>query len=72
VYTLAFTSKTGKRRVLLVNKRNRTFEVSVAGAAGGEVDYVDQTTALQPPSNAKLSSDTLKLEGFSVSVITLP
>jgi hypothetical protein len=56
---------------LLINKRNRTFEVSVAGSAGGQVYYVDQTTAFQPPANAKLNSDTFSLGRFSVAVVTL-
>jgi hypothetical protein len=56
VYTLAFVSHDGKRRVLLINKRNRTFDVS----------------AFHPPASAKLGSDTLKLGGFSVTVVTLP
>jgi hypothetical protein len=72
VYTLASVSHDGKRRVLLINKRNRTFGVSVAGSAGGQVSYVDQTTAFQPPANAKLNSDTFNLGGFSVTVVTLP
>jgi len=72
VYTLAFLTPAGKRRVLLVNKRNRTFEVSVVGASGGQVEYVDQTTSFQPPASTKLSSDTVELAGFSVAVVTLP
>jgi hypothetical protein len=57
---------------LLVNKRNRSFDVSVVGASGGQVDCVDQTTGFQPPASMKLSSDTVKLSGFSVAVVTLP
>jgi hypothetical protein len=72
VYTLGFVCRNGKRRVLLVNKRDRTFEVSVAGSAGGQIDYVDQRTAFQPPANAKLGNDTVRLGGFSVAVVTLP
>jgi hypothetical protein len=72
IYTLAFATHDGKRRVLLVNKRDRTFDVSVVGASGGQVDYVDQTTGFQPPASAKLTSDTVKLAGFSVAVVTLP
>jgi len=72
VYSLAFATHDGKRRVLLVNKRDRTFDASVAGASGGQVDYVDQTSGFQPPASAKLSSDTVKLAGFSVAVVTLP
>jgi hypothetical protein len=72
VYTIALMTREGKKRVLLVNKRNREFEVSVTGANGGQEDYVDQTTGFQPPGTAKLSSDTVKLEGYSVAVVTLP
>jgi hypothetical protein len=69
---LAFTTHDGKKRVLLVNKRDRTFEITVTGATGGQEDYVDQTTGFQPPASAKLSSDNLKLAGYSVAVVTLP
>jgi hypothetical protein len=72
VYTLACATHDGKRRVLLVNKRDRTFDVSVAGATGGQVDYVDQTTGFQPPATTKLNGDSFELAGFSVAVVTLP
>lgn len=72
VYSLAFATRDGKRKVLLVNKRDRTFEVSVAGATGGREDYVDQTTGFQPPASKKLESDTVKLNGLAVKVVTLP
>lgn len=72
VYSLAFSTRDGKRRVLLVNKRDRAFEVSISGATGGKEDYVDQTTAFQPPASKKLESDTVKLSGLAVKVVTLP
>jgi hypothetical protein len=72
IYTLAFATHDGKRRVLLVNKRDRTFDVSVVGASGGQVDYVDQTTGFQPPASTRLTADSVKLAGYSVSVVTLP
>jgi len=72
VYTLAFVTHDGKRRVLLVNKRDRTFQISIAGAGGGQVDCVDQTTGFQPPATIRLTTDSLKLGGFSVAVVTLP
>ena len=72
LYSLAFVAKNGKRRVLLVNKRDRTFDVSVAGSAGGQVNYVDQTTAFNPPATAKLNTDIVKLAGYSVAVVALP
>jgi Glycosyl hydrolases family 39 len=72
VYYLAFVTRDGKRRVLLVNKRDRKFEVTVAGANGGQTEYVDQTTGFRPPATAKLNSETLSLGGYSVAVVTLP
>lgn len=72
VYPLGFATQDGKKRVLLVNKRDRAFDVTVTGATGGRLDYVDQTTSFNPPATMKLSSDALKLGGYSVAVVTLP
>ena len=62
----------GKRRILLVNKRDRPFDISIAGAIGGQEEHVDQITAFDPPSSAKLTGDTVRLNGLSVTVVTLP
>lgn len=72
VYTLAFATHDGKRRLLLVNKRNRSFQVAVTGAAGGKVESVDPTTGFNPPGTARLNGETFTLQGFSVAVVTLP
>jgi len=72
VYTLAFATHDGKRRLLFVNKRNRSFDIVVAGATGGKVDYVDQTTGFKPPQTAALIADSFKLQGFSVAIVTFP
>ncbi|HKU25312.1 MAG TPA: hypothetical protein VJQ54_07555 [Candidatus Sulfotelmatobacter sp.] len=72
LYSLAFFTRDGKKRVLLVNKRDRTFDVSVARSAGGQVQYVDQTTGFSPPAIATLRTDVIKLTGFSVAVVALP
>jgi hypothetical protein len=72
VYSLAFVTHDGKHRVLLVNKRDRKFDVTVAGASGGQLEYVDQTTGFRPPAMTKLTGDTTSLGGYSVAVVTLP
>jgi len=72
VYTLAFATPGGQRRVLLINKRNRSFQVAVAGAAGGKVDYVDQTTGFNEPGTAGLNGESFELQGFSVAIVTFP
>ncbi|PYT74578.1 MAG: glycosyl hydrolase family 39, partial [Acidobacteria bacterium] len=72
VYSLAFVTRDGKKRVLLVNKRDRTFDMAIPGATGGQIEYVDQTTGFQPPSTAKLGAELTKLNGYSVAVVTFP
>ena len=72
VYAMGVMTSDGKRRVLLVNKRDRPFEVTIPGATRGRLEYVDQTTAFQPPATAKLDSDTLTLKGLGVAVVSLP
>ena len=62
----------GKRRILLVNRRDRRFDITIPGATGDQEDYVDQTTAFDPPASTKLISEKLTLNGLSVAVVTLP
>jgi len=69
---LAVVTRAGKRKILLVNKRDRNLDLSIAGAAGGRFDYVDVTTGFQPPASTKLASDRLMIHGFSVGVLTFP
>ena len=72
VYYQGFLTRDGKRRLLLVNKRDRTIEVSVPGASGGREDVVDQTTASGPPASRRLDGETVSLGGYAVAVLTLP
>jgi hypothetical protein len=72
LYAEGFVKPDGKRRLLLVNKRDRAASLVVAGASGGQVGYVDQTTGFQPPATARLESDTVTLNGLAVAVVTLP
>jgi len=72
VYSLAFVTHDGKHRMLLVNKRDRKFDVAVTGASDGQLDYVDQTTGFQPPAMTKLGGETVSLGGYSVAVVRLP
>jgi hypothetical protein len=69
---LAVVTKAGKRKMLLVNKRDRNLDLSIAGAAGSRFDYVDVTTGFQPPASTKLTSDKLMLHGFSVGMLSFP
>lgn len=66
-----FATPSGRRKILLINKRDRPFEVSLPEAAGSEVTYVDQTTGFRPPASMKLSGNTVTLRGLEVAVVTL-
>jgi hypothetical protein len=61
----------GKRKILLVNKRNRSFEVFLPGMKGATEQYVDQKTNFQPPVSQTLDGDKLTLGGLAVAVVTL-
>jgi hypothetical protein len=69
VYAQAFLSSGNKRRLLLVNRRNRDIEVAVSGAAGGTMKFVDQTTGFQPPSSTALKQEVVRLGGYAVAVV---
>jgi len=71
VYALGVITRDGKQKVLLVNKRDRTFVVSIPGAASGHLDVVDQQTAFQPSTGSELRSDEVTLGGLAVAVVTL-
>ena len=69
---LAVVTKAGKRKMLLVNKRDRNLDLALDGVAGSRLDYVDVTTGFQPPASVKLDSDKLTIHGFSVGVLIFP
>jgi len=62
----------GQRKILLVNKRDRPFGISMPGMKGGSVQYVDQKTNFQPAVSQSIGGDKLTLSGFAVAVVTLP
>jgi hypothetical protein len=72
LYALGSVARDGTRHLLLVNKRDRPFALSIPGATGGTVERVDQTTAFDPPATARMSDEKLTLGGFAVAVVTLP
>jgi len=71
VYAQAYVTGQGQRKLLLINKRDRVFEISIPGSQGSEVTYVDQTTGFQPPASGKLSENGLSLSVFEVAVVNL-
>jgi hypothetical protein len=71
IFALGFVTSERSRKILLINKRLRTFEVILNGTDGGRVQFVDQTRPFEPPANTELRGTKLRLQGYSVAVVTL-
>ncbi|HUI40816.1 MAG TPA: glycosyl hydrolase family 39, partial [Terriglobia bacterium] len=71
VFAQAFVTRDGQRKILLVNQRDRTVDISLPVTSGVREDYVDQTTAFQPPASMALPGEVLELRGLAVAVVTL-
>ena len=59
----------GSRKLLLVNKRNRPFALTIPGATTAMV--VDQTTKAAPPATRDISGGKMTLDGLAVAVVTV-
>lgn len=69
IYGLGFTDRNGTHKLLLVNKRDREFTLTLP-AGLTEMEYVDQTTRENPPAKQHLNGASLKLRGFAVAVVS--
>ena len=72
VYAQAFITPQGKKRILLVNKRNRVAQLLLPGGARAHMEIVDQDTGFNPASSSDLPSDRMTLSGLAVALVTLP
>jgi hypothetical protein len=72
VYASGALTQNGKRKLLLVNKRDRDIDMSIPDGANARLDFIDATTGSQPASSTKITSDRITLHGFSVAVVTWP
>lgn len=72
VYAQGFVTKTGAEKILLASERNRPFRITIAGASGGKVVYVDEATGERPPASTTMKGNTFTLGSFGVAVVTLP
>ena len=45
VYAQSFETRDGKRKLLLINKRNQSLEGSTPASQGSAVTYIDKTTS---------------------------
>ncbi|HEV2350178.1 MAG TPA: glycosyl hydrolase family 39 [Terriglobia bacterium] len=71
VYAQSFVTRAGTRKILLLSKRNRTFEITLPASDGARLDVVDQTTGTQPPATSSVKDGKITLGGFAVAIVTL-
>jgi hypothetical protein len=71
VYFQGFITPQGKRRILLVNKREQPLTIKIPGASGGQQQFVDQSTAFSPAAHP-LAQDSFELPPLAVAVVTMP
>jgi hypothetical protein len=72
VYGQAFMTPQGRKKLLLVNRRDRAFQVTIPESQGAEVSFVDQTTGFKPAGSTRLVDNGFRLGGLEVAVIELP
>ena len=70
VYALGFVGRGGEHKLLLVNKRNRNFDVKLPQQSK-KLESVDQDTKGNPPKTETVTADHVRLKGFEVAVVTL-
>jgi hypothetical protein len=71
VMTLGFISSAGEKKLLVVNKRDVEYRLSLPAANGGKLEIVDQTTGSNPPATRTIEGDGFTLAGLAVAVVTL-
>jgi hypothetical protein len=69
IYAFAAIKPSGERKLLLVNKRDRDFEVVLPQPAR-QWEFVDQTTKSDPAASEKLNTNSVALRGLAVGVVT--
>ncbi|MBS1850509.1 MAG: glycosyl hydrolase family 39 [Acidobacteria bacterium] len=72
VEALAFTKPDGTKKVLLINKRDRSFQVELAGANSAQIEFIDRESGAKPPRVEKLRSEKFTLGSMGIAVVTLP
>jgi hypothetical protein len=66
-----FITGNGERKLLLVNKRDREYLLSLPEVAGGRIEAVDRTTGTNAPISKKIDGQAFRLGAFGIAVVTL-
>lgn len=69
LYARAFVSSEGKRKILLVNMRNKKLDIVIPAAAESTIEWVDERA---PGLQKNKVASIISLERFATAVVTLP
>lgn len=69
-HSQAYRGADGRRKLLLVSKRDRVQTFALPGFSAAEAEIVDQTTSGGPARAERLNGETFSLPGFGVAVVT--
>ncbi len=68
-----FESPEGRRKLLIINKRDSNFQLTMPEFKGAKLEVVDQTTGGNPAATSTLNGDTFKIGRLGVAWwVTLP
>ncbi len=71
VYAQAFVEADGARKVLAVNKSPFNQTVSLAGASGAALSFIDESTAYGPANTTTLTADTWTMAPYGVALVRM-
>ncbi len=71
VFAQALTTPTGQHLVLVVNKANRNYSVSIPHAKRGVAYYVDEQTGSHQPGKKTLTDGRMTLRPWEVAVVSV-
>jgi hypothetical protein len=72
IYSIAFLTAHGQRKLMLVNKSSNDEMLILPGAIGGQEEHVDILSLNSPAVLKRISSSEVTLHGFSVMIVTYP
>jgi hypothetical protein len=71
VYAQGFITVEGKRKVLLINKRDHPSNIVVPGITGARMEAAEQSASSHLLPSSEFTTDGLTLPAFGVAVLTL-
>ena len=71
VFAQGFVTSAGRKKILLVNKRDRAFQLSLPGTTHARLQIIDQSPSPGSLAVHDLDTDRMLLPGLAVAVVTL-